>query len=623
LGGAERRLQDLGIQLPASPTPFGSYVETLQTGNLLFFSGMLPVVDHKPKYLGSLGKELNAEAGRDAAYIAALSVLAAAKKHLGSLDRVTRVVRLGVFMATSRDFFDQPKVAEQALMQAADLRNPRIPILLLVLGLVFCSCLATFGQALTDSGDSASFGSINTPRPINPAAGTSNPSARASQHLNPYLGSTPDGVATTRTLNLSLKDAVARGLQFNLGLIDSQQASADVRAQRARALAVLLPQITARAEQAFQQVSFKQSNFALPPQTGIQLPPTTGQYGYSEARIIAQSPVLNITLLDRYREQKALESASLLITKDAQDVVVFAVGVAYFQVVASQARLETAQAALVYARELDSQVSDQYKSEVSPEIEALRAHVELHTAEQRVVDVTNDIEKDKLTLDRITGIPLDQAWIPARHYDYFALPREEPAIPRAPSTRFDVASAQEHVTAAAFHLKAARAERLPDISFDASYGVGGANPANYNQLDSITGTISVPIFTSGRIRSDIREAESDLVQRRAELADLKGRADYDVRTAQLDARASESAVKVAAENRTLAERALTQSDDRYKNGVTNYLEVLQAQEAVVAANENYIASLFSFNVAKISLARALGSAESHLSAFFGADQNTH
>ena len=108
----ERQLQELGIQLPAAPTPFGSYVEALQTGNLLFLSGMLPVVDHKPKYLGRLGKELDAEAGRDAVRTAALSALAAAKAHLGSLDRVTRVVRLGVFIATFGDFFDQPRVAD-------------------------------------------------------------------------------------------------------------------------------------------------------------------------------------------------------------------------------------------------------------------------------------------------------------------------------------------------------------------------------------------------------------------------------------------------------------------------------------------------------------------------------
>ena len=109
---AERRLEELGIQLPAAPTPFGTYVETVQTGNLLFLTGMLPVVDHKPKYVGRLGKELDAEAGRDAVYTAALSALAAARKHLGSLDRVTRVVRLGVFIATSGDFFDQPGVAD-------------------------------------------------------------------------------------------------------------------------------------------------------------------------------------------------------------------------------------------------------------------------------------------------------------------------------------------------------------------------------------------------------------------------------------------------------------------------------------------------------------------------------
>ena len=112
LGDADLRLRELGIQLPAAPTPFGTYVEAVQTSNLLFLSGMLPVVDHKPKYLGRLGKELDTEAGRDAAYTAALSALAAAKQYLGSLDRVTRVVRLGVFIATSGDFFDQPTVAD-------------------------------------------------------------------------------------------------------------------------------------------------------------------------------------------------------------------------------------------------------------------------------------------------------------------------------------------------------------------------------------------------------------------------------------------------------------------------------------------------------------------------------
>ena len=110
--GAEQRMQELGIQLPAPPTPFGTYVEAVQTGALLFLSGMLPVVDHKPKYLGRLGEELDAEAGMDAARLAALGALAAARQYLGSLDRVTRVVRLGVFMATSSEFLDQVKIAD-------------------------------------------------------------------------------------------------------------------------------------------------------------------------------------------------------------------------------------------------------------------------------------------------------------------------------------------------------------------------------------------------------------------------------------------------------------------------------------------------------------------------------
>jgi enamine deaminase RidA (YjgF/YER057c/UK114 family) len=110
----ERRLQDLGIKLPAVPTPLGSYVEAVQTGNLLFLSGMLPVALGKPAFIGRLGKELDASSGREAVRVAALNVLAAARGHLGSLDKVTRVVRLGVYLATSGDFFDQPKVADAA-----------------------------------------------------------------------------------------------------------------------------------------------------------------------------------------------------------------------------------------------------------------------------------------------------------------------------------------------------------------------------------------------------------------------------------------------------------------------------------------------------------------------------
>jgi outer membrane protein TolC len=356
--------------------------------------------------------------------------------------------------------------------------------------------LASVGQTTDNAGGGASpaFGSIATPRPINPATDTTNPSARATQTLNPYLGSTPEGKVVDGEIRISLEDAIARGLRFNLGLIDSQQADAGVRAEREHALSLLLPQISARAQQSYEQLSFKALNIKLPPRAGFQLPPTSGGFGYSEGDILAHSEVVNLELRDRYKEQKAIESASALSTKDSRDIVVYAVGTAYFQVLASEARLATAHAALASAQELNNQVTNQYKSEVSPEIDALRARVELGTAEQRVVDATNDLEKDKLTLDRVTGIPLAQKWTAGREYGYTALPNQGDETQTAEETRADVASAKQETLAAELSVKAARDERLPQVSFDGSYGGGGANPANYNQVYAVQGTVSVPLF---------------------------------------------------------------------------------------------------------------------------------
>src|SRR5438094_6423010 len=111
---AERRLKELGIKLPPPPEPFGTYVEAVQTGNLLFLTGMLPTQGRAAKFIGRLGAELDVEAGRNAAHLATLNALAVAREHLGSLDKVTRIVRLGVSVATSGDVRDQPKVADAA-----------------------------------------------------------------------------------------------------------------------------------------------------------------------------------------------------------------------------------------------------------------------------------------------------------------------------------------------------------------------------------------------------------------------------------------------------------------------------------------------------------------------------
>src|SRR5277367_2023791 len=252
------------------------------------------------------------------------------------------------------------------------------------IGLLMAGCsVALFGQ------NPLSY-TIPTPKPINPAAGSTNPSALATQSLNPYLGSVPGGKLIPGELKLTLQDAIQRGLEFNLGLIESKQADAGVQAQRARAFSTLLPQISARAEQNFEQVSLASIGLRVPAQAGFRLPPTTGAFGYSEGRIGLRYSAFDPVLIANYKARRAAESASALSTRDSRDVVVLAVGTAYFQVVSSEARVGTARAALASARRFQAQVAHQFEAEVSPEIDSIRASVELSVAEQRVTDAEND-----------------------------------------------------------------------------------------------------------------------------------------------------------------------------------------------------------------------------------------
>lgn len=464
--------------------------------------------------------------------------------------------------------------------------------------------------------------SVATPRPISPAEGTTNPSAQATQNQNPYLGSVPSKNTGTR-IDLTLKDAVGRGLRFNLGLIESSQASASVRAERLRALSALLPQLSAEGLQGYENISFKEiglNRVKLPPIPGFSgLPSASGGFGYQDARVALSQSVYNAQLINQYRSRRDAEVASALSVQDARDVVVFAVGTAYMQAIASAARVETAKAQLDSALELDRLTTDRVKSEVSPEIDAIRSEVERQSAEQRLTDATNQFEKDKLALARIIGLSIDQDFAVVDPLAYRALTgaTNETATAEALRSRADLRSAAANVRAAESALRAQKAQRLPVVSVSANYGGAGPNIGNFDQVYTLAGTISVPIYTGGRIRADIQEAEADLTRREAEYEDLKGRVAYDVRVAWLDLTASDSSVRVAQRNEALAGRALAESKDRYSNGVTNYLEVVQAQEAATTASENYIQSLFSFNVATISLARAMGGAEANLTEFFG------
>src|SRR5712692_7198818 len=314
--------------------------------------------------------------------------------------------------------------------------------------------------------------SVATPRPINPAEGTTTPSAQATQRQNPYLGSVPSKNTGTR-IELSLSTAIERGLRYNLGLVEANQTSAGVRAERLRALSALLPQLAAQGRQAYENLSYKEIGLKLPPIPGLPaLPSTSGGFGYQDARVSLTQSLYNAELRNQYRARKRDEQASTLSVQDSRDVVVFAVGTAYLQVIASAARVETARAQLASAGELDQQTANRVKNEVSPEIDSIRAQVERQSAEQRLTNSTNQLEKDRLTLARIIGLAIDQEFALTNPLAYRPMSgiTSETATAEAVRSRADLRSAETSVQAAKFTLHAQKAQRLPVVSVTADYG---------------------------------------------------------------------------------------------------------------------------------------------------------
>ena len=328
---------------------------------------------------------------------------------------------------------------------------------------------------------------------------------------------------------------------------------------------------------------------------------------------------MNLNSLYQYRASQQTVEAQRLSLEDAGNVVALAVGTAYLQVEASAARVETAEAELKAARELEDQALTRVRSGLAAEIEGLRATVQRQTSEQRVTVAQANLEKDKLTLGRIIGLPTGQAFAISTQAKYQSWPGGDlgTLLSQARSDRADVKSAQATAAAAQLSKRAAQLERVPGLSVNGYYGSIGTNLYRSDSTYALVATVSLPIFTGGRIRSEIQDASSQVDRRQSEYADLLGRIDYEVRNAYTDLGAADSAVKVAEKNSVLADRTLDQARDRFLNGVTNNLEVVQAQQDVAAAHENYISSLFAHNLAKVTLLRAMGSAKTDANKYLG------
>jgi outer membrane protein TolC len=246
-----------------------------------------------------------------------------------------------------------------------------------------------------------------------------------------------------------------------------------------------------------------------------------------------------------------------------------------------------------------------------------RSRVQKLTQQQRLASLQNDFGKQKINLARMIGLAPNDRYDLADDVPFAAAPAitVEDALKQAFSQRSDLKAAQAQVRAAERSRSAARAERLPAVSVTADYGAIGMNPSAAHGTFSVVGSVKFPIWQSGRIEGDIEQAGAALTQRQAELEDLRGQIESDVRKVYLDLEAAGTQVDVATENLQVTKETLKLTRQRLEAGVSDNVEVVQSQESVAGAELDYINSVFAHNVAKLSLARAVGQGADNLAQF--------
>jgi outer membrane protein TolC len=436
-----------------------------------------------------------------------------------------------------------------------------------------------------------------------------------------YQGSVPQGTASSTPIALSMADAIDKGLKANLGLLTSEQSSNEVRAQRLRALAGLLPKVTGQLSMTEQQINLQALGFnvALPPNLGFQIPTIVKPYSYQNAQASATIPLFDFNAISNYRASREQTKAAILSIKNARDLVVQAVGNAYLQIIADSARITATRAEIEADNAIFTNATRRHDAGVAIAIDVLRAQVELKQRQQSLVAVTNQFEKDKLTLARVTGLPTGQEFTVSDPSPKVPLEAQDlkEALAKAYEHRPDFQAARARVIAAQFLVRAAKAERYPTLTANGTYGDEGLRLLNNSHgVFQATGAISFNIFDGGRIKGDILENDSELRNRRNEMENLRGQIDYEVRTALLDLKSAADQVDVAGSNVQLANETLRQSRDRFTAGVTNTVEIVQAQQSVADADESLISAQFQYNVAKVELARSVGLAEEGMRTYF-------
>jgi len=425
-----------------------------------------------------------------------------------------------------------------------------------------------------------------------------------------FQGSVQAGQATGETIELTLDDAIQRGLKNNLGVILSGTQTAAARAQRLSALQGLLPAIDANFKESVQQVDLAALGLRIP-----GFPSVIGPFGYTDVRAYLTWSIVDVKSLREYMAAKHNFNAAQLTAEDARQMVILTVGNAYLMVLADESRVESVKAQVATAKISLNQAEQRHQAGTAALIDELRARVDYQTLEQQQIVAQNTLDKDRLALARTIGLPLDQKYNLADKAPYSAFDQvdTDAVLKQAHLNRKDLQAMVEQAHAAEEQRKGATADRYPKVTTNVDYGLIGVNLAQSHGTVDATGAVSVPVFKEFALRGEAQQAQSQLDTARAQLSDKNAQVDADVRDALLDIQSAQRQVEVARSSVDLANEALSEAQQRYAAGVSDNLAVSQAAQSVAQANEQLVGSLYRHNIAKLSLARALGAAENYKS----------
>ena len=436
----------------------------------------------------------------------------------------------------------------------------------------------------------------------------------------PYNGSILGNDNPQDTIILTIQEAVRRGLATNLGMIGADAASRQAQAQRIGALSSLLPTISAAISENASKTDlaaegFSASTFGV---TGFNFPAVAGPFHYYDARGSLQQDLLDFTAIHNLKSARHAESAAKFDATQAREEVVLAVTGTYLQLMATIAQVEAQRAEVQYAEASYKQARAQADAGNKSPIDANRSLVELQTEQQRLRSQLGDLQKQKHTLARLIGLPLslDLQITEKLQTQISDATTVEEAVRRSWEQRQDLKSAEAQLQAAEEARKAARAEHLPSAAVNGFFGIEGVNPNKGNAVFQSSATLNIPLFNAGRIHADTIQAEAAITQRRAELSSERGDVELDVRNAYIDLGVADDQIITADSNRKLALATLQQSQDRFAVGVADSVEVVNSQQALAAADHDYISSLLAQNLAKVALAHAMGEAEKDIPQLF-------